>query len=75
MKTKFTKQQLEDWKAYEKVRAGGRFNMLFPQAQQAAGLSQDRYNFVMDNYAALQAEYLIRGLRRIKREERKLGWK
>lgn len=51
---KFTQQQLEDFRAYEKVRAGGRYNMFTPQAQQAAGLEKEDYLFVLKNYADLK---------------------
>ena len=50
---KHTKQQLEDWKRYERVRKGGRYNMYFPQARAATGLSRERYAYAMDNYAEL----------------------
>jgi len=52
---KFTKQQLADFKAYVRVQRGGRYNMLDPRARQAAGLSQEAYVFVIDNYEALEA--------------------
>jgi len=51
---KFTEQQIKDWRAYEKVRAGGRWNMFFPQARAATGLTSDEYSFVMDNFDALK---------------------
>ena len=50
----FTKIQLADWRAYEKVRAGGRFNMFDPRARRATGLSDERYIFVMLNFLALK---------------------
>lgn len=49
----FTKEQLSDWKRYEKVRQSGRYNMWFPQARAATGLSGERYSFVMGNYSEL----------------------
>jgi hypothetical protein len=51
----FTEQQLADWKAYERVRKGGRWNMFFPQARRATGLSEERYLFVMENFSKLKA--------------------
>lgn len=54
MKTQFTPQQLADWKAYERVRKGGRWNMFDPRARRAASLSEDKYSFVMDNYSELK---------------------
>ena len=50
----FTASDLEDWKSYERVRLGGRWNMYDPRARQAAGLSGERYSFVMNNYSALK---------------------
>ncbi|MDO8611092.1 MAG: hypothetical protein Q7R95_11255 [bacterium] len=58
MTTKFTKEQLSDWKRYEKVRQGGRYNMFFPQAQAASGLDTEQYSFVMQNYSELKKEAL-----------------
>lgn len=51
---KFTKQQITDWKAYERVRSSGTWNMYFPSARAATGLSSERYIFVMDNYLQLK---------------------
>ena len=51
---KFTKQQLEDWRKYEKVRLSGKFNMYFPGAQKASGLSEKRYSFCLVNYSELK---------------------
>jgi hypothetical protein len=45
------------YRAYERVRASSRFNMYDPRAQQAAGLRQDEYVFVMSNYEALKAAH------------------
>ena len=50
----FTKDQLTDWKAYERVRSGGRYNMFDARARQATGMSGERYSFTMINYSALK---------------------
>jgi hypothetical protein len=50
----FTPQQLADWRKYEKVRKSGRFNMYFPGAREATGLTESRYMFALDNYEALR---------------------
>ena len=50
----FTQDQLADWKRYERVRVGGKWNMYDTGARLATGLSGDRYVFVMRNYVALQ---------------------
>jgi len=52
--TKFTPQQLRDWKAYEKVSKGGRFNMFDPRARRETGLGSDKYSFVMSHYSELK---------------------
>lgn len=49
----FTDQQLRDFEAYEKVQLSNRYNMLDPRARHAAGLDNQRYVFVMNNYDAL----------------------
>ena len=50
----FTKDQLTDWKAFECVRSGGRYNMFDPRARQATGMSGERYSFTMTNYSTLK---------------------
>ena len=54
METKFTKQELQNWKAYERVRAKGRWNMFDARARSATGMNREEYVFVMDNYKALK---------------------
>lgn len=53
---KFTEQEIENWKLYEAVRAGGDFNMFDPRARQLSGLSRADYGFAMDNYSELKAQ-------------------
>lgn len=53
---KYTTEQLADYKAYEKVRKGGKYNMFDPRASRAAKLPEDRYVFVMSNYSELRKE-------------------
>ncbi len=50
----FTDKQLKDFKAYERVRAGGRYNMFDPKATAATHLNKDEYLFVMKNYSELK---------------------
>lgn len=54
----FTTQQIQNWRAYEKVRATGQWNMFDRAAVQATGLSRDGFLFAIENYSALaeQAE-------------------
>ncbi len=51
----FTEQDLKDWKTYERVRKGGRYNMFMPEAQQATMLDRNRYLWVLKNYSKLKA--------------------
>ena len=53
--TTFTEQQLNDWKAYEKVRKSGKWNMLTTSATKASKLPSDRYWFCLENYEQLEA--------------------
>jgi len=55
MEQQFTADQLRQYKDYERVRKGGRFNMLDPQARKATGLDREDYTFVLRNYSALRA--------------------
>lgn len=52
---RFTKQQLNDFRVYEDVRRGARFNMFDPNARALTGLDRAEYIFVMENYEALRA--------------------
>ena len=42
-----------DFRAYEKVRVGGKWNMYDPRANYASGLDKDTYLGVLSNYEAL----------------------
>lgn len=44
---------LEDFKAYERVRKSGKFNMFDSRAIQASRLDKDTYLGVISNYRAL----------------------
>ncbi len=50
----FTEQQLADYRSYERVRKGGKFNMFDPRARRAAGLDAEQYSFVMRNFSELR---------------------
>ena len=52
----FTPEQLENWKAYEHVRAGGEYNMFDFRAEEATGLTHNEYMFTMKNYTKLAKE-------------------
>lgn len=50
----FTESQLANWKAYERVRKGGKYNMFDPRARRATKLSHDEYMFCLKYYSELQ---------------------
>jgi hypothetical protein len=49
----FPDQQLKDFKAFERVRASGHYNMFDPKAMASAKLDKTDYLFVMKNYTEL----------------------
>ena len=51
----FTEEQIANWRAYERVRQSGKFNMFDPRARRASGLGEDGYLFSLRNYSALRA--------------------
>ena len=55
----FNDQQVDNWREYESVRQGGRYNMFDPNARALTGLDRDDYLFCMKNYSELKeaAEY------------------
>jgi hypothetical protein len=55
-KMRFTEEQLEHLRKYERVRSSGMFNMWDFRAQQAARLTQDQYFFVMEHYNQLREQ-------------------
>jgi hypothetical protein len=50
----FTAQQIQNYRNYEYVRAGGQYNMFDPRAMAATGLNKDEYLFVMQNFSELK---------------------
>lgn len=52
--TEFTARQIKNWQAYERVRAGERFNMFDPRAVRASGLTGEEYDFVMNHFTELK---------------------
>ena len=51
----FTPQEIENWRAYERIRSRGKWNMLHPGARKATKLSPEEYSFVMRNFTELRA--------------------
>ena len=58
MKTKFTEEQIRNWRAYERVRTGGKYNMFDNRAIKSSGLTRPDYLFVMENYSELMAAHI-----------------
>lgn len=54
----FPASRIADFRAYEKVRKSGRYNMFDPRARRETHLGEERYTFVMNNYAALKTQAL-----------------
>jgi len=52
----FTFIHLANFRAYEKVCEGAKFNMFDSRARRATGLTDSEYSFVMANYTALKKE-------------------
>jgi len=48
---KYSREVINDWKRYERVRLGGAYNMFDPRAREATGLTQERYVFLLKHYA------------------------
>jgi len=46
-----------DFKSYERVRVGGKWNMFDPRAESASGLDKDTYLGVLSNYNALMQRF------------------
>jgi hypothetical protein len=54
----FSPRQVADWRAFEKVRVSGAWNMFSLEAREAAGLRREECLFVIQHYAALKAAAL-----------------
>ena len=54
MITKHTPKQIENWRQYEIVRQGGRYNMVSPQARSLTGLNVNEYMYCLKNYSSLR---------------------
>lgn len=52
----FTKEQLEHFQKYERVRSSGRYNMEDFRAVIATGLTQEQYYYVMGAYDQLREQ-------------------
>jgi hypothetical protein len=53
---KFTKEQIDNWNAYEDVRLGGLYNMFDSRARMATGLDKTEYFFTMKNFSELRKQ-------------------
>jgi hypothetical protein len=54
MTDKFSENQLDNWRIYERVRLGGRFNMFDPRARRLTTMSTSEWVFCMEHYAELK---------------------
>lgn len=54
LKLVFSKEDICDWKKFERVRLDGSWNMFDSRAIQASGLEKERYFFVLKNYSKLK---------------------
>jgi len=52
--TEFSKKQIEAWRAYERVRQRGAYNMFDPRARAATRLPPEDYAFCMKHFVALK---------------------
>ena len=52
--SRYNERDIIDWRAYERVREGGVYNMFDPRARIMTGLSQERYIFILGNYSTIQ---------------------
>lgn len=49
----YTRQELENWIRFERVRQSGLYNMFDSNARLSTGLSKEEYTFVLRNYDSL----------------------
>lgn len=52
----FSEAEISNWRAYERVRRLGKFNMFDPRARSMTGMSSDEWVFCMKHYAALREQ-------------------
>lgn len=52
----FTKEQIDNFRAYEEVRQKSSWNMYSPDAREATGLTRQEYRFTMKNYVSLKEQ-------------------
>lgn len=53
---RFTEADLDNWRAYERVRQSGRFNMFDPRARAMTGMSKEEWLFCMKHYSELKEQ-------------------
>ena len=73
MENGYTKRQVADWRAYEKVRKGGQWNMWDEDAKRASGLRREDYLFVLRNYSELKELAQRRSDERIRKQLKQLA--
>lgn len=50
----FTQNQIDNWRAFEKVRQTGKHNMFLHKAREETGMSVPEWLFCMDHYTELK---------------------
>jgi hypothetical protein len=50
----FTQAQIANWRIYEEIRQGGRYNMYDPRAREMTDMSVSEWCLNMDKYAELK---------------------
>jgi hypothetical protein len=51
---RYTEQQLENWRTYERIREEGMFNMFDPRARDMTNMSSSEWTFCITHYADLK---------------------
>jgi hypothetical protein len=50
----YTEKEINAFRAYDRVRKSGHYNMFSPQARLATGLTEEEYENVMKNFSVLK---------------------
>lgn len=56
---KFTPARMRDFKAFRGVQNKGKYNVLDPRARILMGIEVDDFVFILDNYDAMEAQFLL----------------
>jgi len=53
----FTDAQMANFKKWVKLQNTGRFNMVDPRARSAMSMSEEDFDFVLEHYEQMEAQY------------------